>query len=81
MDFIKVILLVALFYVLILFSFFWFNTRDENRQSIPYIKNFFEMVSDSSGFWERNPLKGLDFKKYLPSDNESLNIFMLEDRE
>jgi hypothetical protein len=78
MDFIKVILLVALFYVLIIFSFFWLNTRDEDRQRIPYIKNFFERISDGSGFWERNPLEGLNLERYLPSDNKSLNIFMPE---
>ncbi len=78
MDFIKVILLVALFYVLIIFSFFWLNTKDEDRQRIPYIKNFFEMVVDSSDFWKRDPIKVFNLKKYLPSDKESLNIFMPE---
>jgi hypothetical protein len=43
-DFFKTIILVAVFYGLILFSFVWFNKGEKDLKSVPYVQEFFNIV-------------------------------------
>lgn len=49
-DFFKTIILVAVFYGLIVFSFLWFNKGEKDFRSVPYVEELFLIV----GFFSKN---------------------------
>lgn len=49
-DFFKTIILVAVFYGLIVFSFLWFNKGEKGFRSVPYVEELFLIV----GFFSKN---------------------------
>jgi len=62
-DFIKTILLVALFYALILFSFQWFNKERGGLTSVPYVDSFFNVLEKMPNWLETKSSKT---KEILP---------------
>ncbi|MFA5644172.1 MAG: hypothetical protein WC928_01440 [Patescibacteria group bacterium] len=72
-DFIKTILLVAIFYVLILFSFMWFNKEKRDYQSIPYIQGVFQLVDNLSEWVGNNTVDKIRIKEIFKKENRDID--------
>lgn len=76
-DFIKTILLVAIFYALILFSFVNFNLSQNQGdfREVPYVKEFFQILEMGTSYFKTfslNDLNLLNEKRVKDSDIENL---------
>lgn len=76
-DFIKTILLVAVFYALILFSFINFNSNKEaaDFRETPYVQEFFQIIKIGASYLDVFLIEKVDFlnnKKTKNSDIENL---------
>ena len=72
-DIFKTLILVAIFYLLIMFSFSWFNKKEGNFKEVPYVGTFFEIIEETAsrasdfsldirGFFQKNK-DVLEFEK------------------
>ncbi len=81
-GFIKSIILIAIFFALIMFSFFWFNQEKGNIKDIPYVEEVFERISVFSVFMGEVSIKEFDFKKIFKKTKENATeLFPLEIKE
>lgn len=65
LNIIKTILLVGIFYVLILFSFLWFNRDNKNIKDVPCVQEFFQVVSVFSENTKNIFINEINFKNIL----------------
>ncbi|HOZ53187.1 MAG TPA: hypothetical protein PK142_00735 [bacterium] len=74
-DFFKTIILVAIFYSLIVFSFLWFNKGEKDFRSIPYVQEFFLIVTYLSENISENSIDNWDVFHLLDRESrESENL-------
>ncbi len=66
-DFLKTIILVAIFYGLILFSFLWFNKGEGSLKNVPYVESFFEIVGVGANWFGE---KSIDFSGFKVQNND-----------
>lgn len=66
-DFLKTIILVAIFYGLILFSFLWFNKGEGGLRNVPYVESFFGVVGSGSNWLDK---KSIDFSGFKAQNND-----------
>lgn len=69
-DFFKTIILVAAFYGLIIFSFLWFNKGGKDFKSVPYVEEFFLIVSFFSENINENLINNWDNIRFLDRENK-----------
>lgn len=63
--FVKDLILIVVFFLLIAFSFAWFNKDNENIQKVPYINEFFSGLSQFAETLNLISVKEFDVKGIL----------------
>ncbi len=68
-DFFKTIILVAIFYGLIVFSFLWFNKGEKDFRSVPYVEEFFLIIGFFSENINENSINNWENFRFLNREN------------
>lgn len=68
-DFFKTIILVAVFYGLIVFSFLWFNKGKKDFRSVPYVEEFFLIIGFFSENINENSINNWENFRFLNREN------------
>lgn len=68
-DFFKTIILVAVFYGLIVFSFLWFNKGEKDFRSVPYVEEFFLIIGFFSENINENSINNWENFRFLNREN------------